>query len=286
LIYACCHSYLYTFFIFRHLISFAFERVRAGNEYWQDPALLEKPSPPTSELLEIFLQEFHFPKEAWAHIRILQYVFGPQSMVFSAKLTRDHRPYIEIYFYAMDSNRPNPYDNNGDLGNLNDVKTVLTQIESIYFGLERPSEAPFPETAIIASFEIHLDSYNGRPVAPFDYYTVSLGAPECAPGGHAVIVHQNNGNPPRGTFCREDVPEGPTFAQFFWRGVKSGGLRSVHHVGISSNMFLGKLRARDWPVRLLERFRALENLENAALEYCDNLDADGAYARGSIYGIV
>ena len=256
-----------------------------ANEYWQDPELLLRPSPPGSVLLGVFLEYFNFPSETFAHLRILQYVFGPQTMVFSCKLTKDLVPYIEVYIYCLDSGRPEVYDSGGVSGDLNKAIDVVAAVSAKYFGIKRPLlESPVPPEAILFSFEIHRDTYEKRRAEPLDFYFPSRSSGVCGVGGQGVVVHEI-GVGYKGTFCREDPPEGPGYSKYYWRGVKVNGLFSHYHVGLSIGNFLEKLLLRSFPVSFVNQIAAIPNVENTALEFCDNVDVEGAYARSAFYGI-
>ena len=73
--------------------------------FWEDPQLAPD-SPPASALLRLFLSHTSFPREAAAHIRVLQYAFGPQSLIFAARRTRAGVASVEVLVHAVDSRRP------------------------------------------------------------------------------------------------------------------------------------------------------------------------------------
>ena len=73
---------------------------------------------------------------------------------------------------------------------LNTAADVLRSIERAYFGIERPTDPPIPQGALILSFEIYRDSYARRHLSRFDYY-ISAHDARCS----AVAVSQARGRP-------------------------------------------------------------------------------------------
>ena len=93
--------------------------------FWEDPSL-SPDSPPASALLGLFLLHTRFPREAAAHIRVLQYAFGPQSLVFAARRTRAGTATVEIVLHAADSRRKSrAVLAGGSEGDLSEAATAL-----------------------------------------------------------------------------------------------------------------------------------------------------------------
>ena len=137
-----------------------------------------------------------------------------------------------------------------------------------------------PDGALIISFEIHPDSYSTRRLSAFDYYISTVDV-RCS--WAAVSQHLEDG-PLKGVHCAEPGAKSSLSPRLFWQIYKTK-LMGYFHVGVSAGQFLGLLRERGYDETLVERIAQLPSLENAALEFCDNVDLhNGTYVRSAFYG--
>ena len=125
-------------------------------------------------MLESFLTHVRFPAEAAAHIRILQYSLGPQSLVYAAGLSIDGSPSLEITIHAAEFGRsarvplnpiePTQAESQAPIGGgiLQDAATALQAIEYTYFGIQRGEHLRIPSDAQALSFDLELTTYSLR----------------------------------------------------------------------------------------------------------------------------